>query len=108
LFYAIAAVIVRKRAEVHLGICQRHLKNRRIGILAAWGLFVFSVLSFVIGVNQDLPALVLIGSLLFLASLIVGIVASQTVTAAKMNEQLVWIKGTHRSYLDQFPTYSGS
>ena len=106
LLYAIVALIVRKSATIHVGMCADHLQKRKIGILASWGMFVLSVIAFVVGANQELGALMILGLILFLVSIVLGIRTAQPVTAAKMTDQLVWLNGVCSPYLEELPPYS--
>lgn len=106
LLYAIVALIVRKSATIHVGMCADHLQKRKIGILASWGIVVLSAIAFVVGANQELPALLILGLILFFAAVVYGIRVAQPVTAAKMTDQHVWLNGVCIPYLEELPPYS--
>lgn len=56
LVYAVAALAVRKRATIEVGLCEAHRIRRWMHIGIAWGFVISSVASFFVAANQ--PSLV--------------------------------------------------
>jgi hypothetical protein len=96
--YVIPALIFRKQALVEVGLCEKHFKRRRIGMLVGWlGFIVDFVLFFLL--VEKYPAVGLIFLLVAVVTPIVGAVMARVVTAKKMDENSVWLL-VGRPFLD--------
>jgi GYF domain 2 len=102
LFYAIAALIVRKKASIEIGLCRTHLQKRKTTIGITWMLFGISILVGILGIAKY-PVLIFAAAVIFLGTLIYAIVALQLVTPAKITDQLVYLKGVSPAYLNMLP-----
>lgn len=91
LFYVIAALIVRKSAELELGLCDGHRARRRHGILLGW---IGVPLSFVGGVvlADFMPELMLLSWLVAFACLIAAVLMVQLVQPRRIDETTAWLK----------------
>jgi uncharacterized membrane protein YgdD (TMEM256/DUF423 family) len=107
IIYFIVSLIIRKSAEVHVGLCETHQSRRRTMLITGWLLFAAGILGFVMAgvVNDGTPAG--LGGLLFLAGLIVLIIAARVVVPAKIDDRFAWLKGVHSDYLAQLPPWPG-
>ena len=103
LIYVIAALIVRKSAVLHLGLCDEHFSKRRTGIWISWGILALSVALIILGAANNLPALFLIGILLIFVAAIYGAVNANLVAVQKIDEQYVWLKRINKDYLLMLP-----
>jgi hypothetical protein len=103
LFYAIAAVIVRKRAHFELGLCDQHARRRRNGILIGWLGTLASVVGLIAldaaGIKSAVP-MVLLG-LSLVACPIIGFRMAQIVSAYRIDKQNAWLR-VGRPFLDSF------
>jgi len=102
LVYAIVALVVQKKGTVYLSLCPRHRSRRLMmgltaGALALGGLAMM-ILAGAIG--EGWPAAV--GGLMLLAAIIMG-VANQTLTAKRIDDHFLWLKGAGREFLANFP-----
>ncbi len=97
-FYVIPALIVRKKALVEVGICDRHLRRRRWGIGIGWLGFLASFTLFA-ALMEDTPLLGLLFLLTSVAAPITGILMAQVVAAKKIDDQQAWLK-TGRPFLE--------
>lgn len=112
LVYAIVAMIVRKTATVNVGLSPQRIARRRWGIAIGWLSFFVGVVLVIVGISNSTPKnsmaiLVLVGLLGGLIGIIVGAVLAQVVTAAKITDDYVWLKGVHPDYLAALPAWSG-
>lgn len=108
LVYAILAMILSKKATIHIALSEEWFAIRRRRILYAWGIVLASVVLFIAGVafvdqaNSALPALVIIGAIfLFLGGLIYGQYATALVSPKRMTDDYIWLKGVHPDFLDR-------
>lgn len=104
LFYALIALIVRKKAVVQVALCEQHRGWRRTAITMAW-LGSIAALTGIFGIVEFVPGAVMPGVpllLLFaLVTLLVGIVGARDVTARRMDKESAWLK-VGRPFLESF------
>jgi hypothetical protein len=109
LIYVIVALIVRKQAVVHIGLCEAHRARRRFTIGSCWLAALAGIVAIFGGANLATGGgwLVLMGITGILAALVVGATAVPIVSAAKIDGELVWIRGAGREFLDSLPEWNG-
>ena len=102
--YAIVSVIVRKRADIEIGLCNAHVssRNRMIGI--AWGLFAASLIELFFATKYSLGWLGGLTVLTFLASLVCS-VFPRMVSAEKIEAEYIRVRGAGRAFLDSLPEW---
>jgi hypothetical protein len=103
LIYLIVALIVRKRATIYVGLCQRHRRARRTMIAVAWGLFALSIGAFVLVANvrdSDVGGTVAVGGGVgIFASIVMAVIISQQLGYPScIRPPFVWLKGVNRQY----------
>ncbi len=104
LIYVIVAMVVRKKAKIQVGLCERH-RRRRIYSMAAGTLVpLCSIGGCIASEASDLGlalSLILVPfGLIWLAF------ASQLLRATRIDEQFVYLKGVHADYLATLPPLS--
>ena len=92
LLYIIAALIVRKKAEVTCGLCARHLRTRRIYLAIGWGGLALGV-----ALVFSTPP---VGVLVVLAGVITGMIGSRIVHPGRITKEEVWLRGCGEEFLD--------
>jgi hypothetical protein len=107
LVYAIVAMVVRKTATVHVGLCDEHRESRKLSMIITVFLVVVAVLSAIAGVQFETPGLVLVGLGFVLAASIYGTISLRVVAPTKIDEHFVWIKGVDADFLQAFPEWNG-
>jgi hypothetical protein len=107
LIYLIVYLVIRKKAEVDLGLCEQHRANRRAAITVGWVTALLGIGCFILAISSDTPGFIFLGILLFLFGLIFGSYAANVVSVTKMDDNYIWIKRVHRDYLANFPTTGG-
>ncbi len=105
LAYLIVALIVRKSARVHVGLCERHLNHRRIAIFVSLGLLVLGIVFIVLAIGNESGGAALLGMAMLLAAALYGGFGARMIYASRIDERFVWIKGVSREYLAQFPQW---
>jgi len=108
IIYAIVAVIVRKRAKIEIGICDKHLSQRRVAVALGWIMGLGGLALFIASLVNSWGAIALLGLLVFIGGLFVGAVKGPVVSAKRIDPQLVWLKGVCRPYLDALPEWNES
>ncbi len=110
--YAIAAMIVRRKVDLRVGLCDTHRSRRRWWIALAWSLVLAAIGLLAIGLTTRLTdgtAASLIGLAVsgFLAGGIIGIYGVRVVTAKQIDDRYAWIGGVSSKLLDTLPDWSG-
>ncbi len=99
--YVIPALIVRKKATVQDGLCDRHSRRRWVGILIGWFGFVGGLTLF-FALIDSYPTLGLLALLAVIATPVVGVVMAQVIAPRRMDERSVWLK-VGRPFLESVP-----
>lgn len=107
LIYAVVAIIVRKKATVHIGLCEEHRKGRKLAILTSCGLGAGAVLSCVIAGVSGNAFWVIPGILLLLSALILAAVKTSVISAARIDAEYVRLKGAQPAFLNSLPEWGG-
>ena len=113
--YVIVALIVRKSADIQVGLSPEGFRSRRWGIAIGWLSFLLGAVVFFVGVansesNRN-PAnnwwiAIIAGLLGGLIGIIVGVVKSRIVAPTKITDSHVWLSGVHSDYLASLPQWS--
>jgi len=103
----IVILIVRKKAILHIGLCERHRARRKLGLIIGWSSFLIGVGLLIGGAGLDSGWLALIGLALLIVGGVTGAILSTTITPTKITKENVWITGVHRDFLDQLPEWNG-
>jgi uncharacterized membrane protein len=108
LIYIIVALIVMKRATIHIGLSEAWFARRRQAILVAWGLILASIALFVAGAAfidraPEAGWLFLLAIGLFFGGAIYGLVAARMVRPTRITDTHVWLKGVHPDFLAGLP-----
>ena len=110
--YAIAAMIVRRKVDLRVGLCDTHRSRRRWWIARAWSLILGAIGLLAIGLTTRLTdgtaaSLIGLAVLGFLAGGIIGIYGVRIVTAKQIDDRYAWIGGVSSKLLDTLPDWSG-
>jgi hypothetical protein len=104
----IVYMIVRKKAVVYIGLCERHRVQRKRGMWIGWGSLVLGfILLCLVGVFNS-GWWILAGILTMLIGGITGAVMARTVTPTKIDKEYVWMGGVHRDFLAGLPEWTGT
>jgi len=108
LILIIVILIVRKKAVLNIGVCEKHRAQRRQAIAIGWiGSLAGLVLGSVAGIAFKSGWLGLAGFIVFLAAAIYAGVTAPLVSAAKIKDGNVWLKGVHPDFLATLPEWPG-
>lgn len=112
--YVIVALIVRKSADIEVGLSPEGFRSRRWGIAIGWLSFLLGGVLFFVGVvNSDSNGntannwwiAIIAGLLGGLIGIIVGVVKSAVVSPTKITDSHVWLRGVHPDYLATLPQW---
>jgi hypothetical protein len=110
LIYLVVALIVQKKATIHIGLSDEWFARRRIRIVIAWSVVFLSLVLFIgsIAMVDQYPAAgfgILAGVLLFFVAAIWGLFAARLVSAKRITDEFVWLKGVHPDFLARLPEW---
>jgi len=103
LIFVIVTMAVRKKALLHIGLCDAHRKERLMGIIICTTGILGSVALFVIAALKESGWMALIGFAALLFGIIWGIVKARTIVATKIDNNMVWAKGVGPAFLNALP-----
>ncbi|HEY3963535.1 MAG TPA: hypothetical protein VGM05_03195 [Planctomycetaceae bacterium] len=110
LIFIIVAIITRQSADIKIGLCRERIVRRRWIIAGAWlGVLLGIGMCIAGGASRDSLGTVFwaTGLVLFLASMIAGIILARIIVPTKITSRHVWLKGVHPSYLFALPAFPG-
>jgi len=100
LIYAIAAVIVRKKATFAVSLCPRH-RSRRVRLIALGiGIPVLALVAWIGSGNDAMGLILLVG---ILVGAVLAILGAQTMTPKRIEEGYAYLKGAHPDFLARLP-----
>ena len=110
LIYIILALILTKRATIHVGLTDEWFARRRNAIIVAWGLVLLSIVMFIGGIaavdQTELAPWLIFGSIvLFFVGALYGLLRARIVTPERIDDQYIWLKGVHPSILAELPPW---
>jgi hypothetical protein len=103
----IVVLIVRKKAVLHIGLCETHRAQRKQGMIIGWSSLLGSVVLLIVSANINSGWTALAGVLVLLVGGIYGAIRARTITAVKMTKENVWVTGCHRDFLAELPEWLG-
>ena len=104
-------MIVRKKAILHIGLCPHHRDQRRHTRMSGWmGAWSGRVVGFAaLAFNSNVAVFLgVTGFLVFIASAIYGGLRGPMISAAKVTNENVWVKGVHRDFMANLPEWTGN
>ena len=110
IIYVIVALCVRWTAKVAAPLCPRHRSKRRRAIAVGWLGSLAGIGLMVVGASVPIDgiiigAVVVVGLVLFLASLIYGMATSQMVVPKRIDKNFVWLKKVSPDFLAALPDW---
>ena len=113
LLYVILALVLRKDAEIRIGLSEEWVRKRRLAITVGWILAVGSIaMIFCSGIAENVFGdavgfIILLSIILFFVGAIYGIVGSRMIVPTCITDDMVWLKGVHPDFLAELPRWQG-
>lgn len=105
--YIIVAMIARKKATLHIGLCEAHRAARKQTILIASLSAVLGLVLVIAGGVMENGILALIGAVLLIGGGLYGAVKAPIISCTKIENDLVSFKGAGQPFLDTLPEWNG-
>jgi hypothetical protein len=102
--YLVVAMIVRRHADVNLGLCTDHRQRRRRGILVGMSGILLSVVLVIVGIASSQTALCVFALLAFSASIVLCIVKGRTLLPVRIDKSGAQFKGCGEAFLASLPS----
>jgi hypothetical protein len=105
-------MIVRRKVDLRVGLCDTHRSRRRWWIALAWSLVLAAIGLLFIGMtarlaDETMAALMGLAVVGLLAAGLIGIYAVRVVTAKQIDDRYAWIGGVSSEFLDTLPDWTG-
>jgi len=104
LIYAIVALLVRKRATIYIGLCQKHRLARVRNILITWISIAAFVASVGAAIAMENGTLGLLAFVLFWVAFGFGL-ASMQVTTQRIDTKYAFVNGARKAFLASLPEW---
>jgi len=102
---AIVAMLVRKNAKIEIGLCEAHRSKRVRNMILGTILTVLGISLIIVAVAFEKGGPLVLFSIIALIAGIVFCVQATPITAKKIDDNYVWIKGAGRPFLDSLPQW---
>lgn len=104
LLYAIAAAVASKTAEVDIGLCPKHRRQRWQAIAGGWTLGLLGALLLpALAITFQVWWLAAVGGGMVLVGMFGGILVARQVAPSRIDDGRVWLTGAGREYLGELP-----
>lgn len=104
LILLVVVMVVRKKAVLHIGLCEGHRKQRQLAIIACVTGLLGGVALIVCGATFDSGWAALVGAAVFVTGALWGAIKGRTIAATKIDkDKNVWVSGVCREFLDELP-----
>ncbi len=98
------SAIVSKTAEVEIGLCPKHRRQRWQAIAGGWTLGLVGALVLPwMAIVFEAWWLAAVGAGMALVGMIGGIVVARQVAPARIDDGRVWLRGVNPEYLGELP-----
>jgi hypothetical protein len=95
---------LRRRATIYIGLCEDHINKRRFGMLIGGSVMTAGFLLFFGQMSSDPNiGLIMLGLMMALVGICVMVSVYRTVSATKIEEPYVWVKGVNQDFLNDLP-----
>lgn len=110
--YIILALILSKKAVIHIGLSDDWFAKRRRAMMIGWGSVLASIGMFIGGAamidrNDAFGFLIIASVFVFLFGAIYGLIAARMVAPTRIDDTYVWLKGVNKEYLATLPVWPG-
>lgn len=106
LIYVIVALILTKKAKIQFGLCTRHVRKRRIAMTIAWLMMFVTVGLFGAALQQASAGVGIATAVMFLVMLLFIAAGIPRISAHRITNEFIWIKGVNRRFLACLPRWN--
>jgi hypothetical protein len=103
----IVYMIVRKKAVLHIGLCEKHRAQRKRGLIIGWSSVPLGIILIIGAAVFQSGWWVLTGLLVLIGGGITAGIMARTIAATKIDKDYVWATGCHKDFLADVPEWRG-
>ena len=107
LLYVVIALVVSKRATVHLGLCAEHMQKRRNLLIVGWVMLAIGLITPVIAFANEYFGIGILAMVLVLVAAVWLVLVARVVRVKTIDDRYVWLRGIDPNYLAQLPSLPG-
>jgi hypothetical protein len=107
LIYVVVAMIVRKRATIHVGLCNEHRARRTRLILGTSLTAVLGFLLIFVAAGMESGWMGIVSALLLLGAGLFAAITLPVVSAGKIDKEFVRVKKVGEAFLNNLPEWPG-
>jgi len=96
-----------KRAIIHIGLCERHRAQHKLGVIIGWSSVGLGLILLFGGAAIGSGLIALSGMAVLIVFGMFAAVLSTTVTPTRITVEDILISGIHRDFLDELPEWPG-
>jgi hypothetical protein len=101
--FVVVSIVTRKKAVLHIGLCEAHRAQRRIGLYICTLGMLGGVALLVGAIIAESWWIALAGGVTFFFGAIWGVVRTRMIAATKIDKDFVWVSGVGRAFLNELP-----
>ncbi|MEJ0000956.1 MAG: DUF4339 domain-containing protein [Verrucomicrobiota bacterium] len=107
LFFVVVSLFIRKRAEIEVHLCESHANRRRTQMIVGWSMAAagFAAIAGAIVFHIGWP--LLLGLPAIVLGILIVVIGSGTVGAARINKETVWLRGAGKDFLESLRPWTG-
>jgi len=98
-------LIVRKKAVIHVSLCETHRRQRTLFIAGGWLLALAAIASFIVAGIQESGVWVLPGLVLLVTGIALGMTKGVLVAARRIDDQFIHLRGCCPEFLQPLPPW---
>ncbi|HTV42258.1 MAG TPA: DUF4339 domain-containing protein [Candidatus Sulfotelmatobacter sp.] len=100
-------LIVRKKAVVHIGLCEQHRWKRKIGGIIAGSSVGLGIALLGCAAAFNSGPFLAAGLVVLFGGTVTGGLMARTIAPTKIEKEYVWLAGVHRDFIANFPEWNG-
>jgi hypothetical protein len=95
--------LIRATMPVQMGVCERHLRRRQLGIILGWSLAGLGAVMIIVAIARESGVLGLIGVVLPIAGLVTAIFMTPLYTISRIEHNFAYLKKVSPDFLNALP-----
>ena len=96
-----------KRAIIHVGLCQKHRADYKLGVIIGWSTLLPGLILLLGGVALNHGDTAAGGAAVLIIGGIIAAILMTTVNPTKTTRDNIWMGNVNRDFLDQLPEWPG-
>lgn len=103
IIFVVVSLATRKKAVLHIGLCDAHRKQRTLAILICTFGILGGIALVVASITVESGWLGVAGGVTFFFGAIWGVVKARVIAATKIDNEVAWVSGVGPAFLNSLP-----